>query len=70
VPTLRVHVRADDWNRSRWREQFETDLAKTGWRIVAVEEPGSGRADSVYVVTLERAPGESAGPASGGSTSA
>jgi hypothetical protein len=63
MPTVRVHVRPEDWNRPGWRKQFESDLVKTGWQVVSVEAPAPGREEYVYVLTLSPAAAES-GPGS------
>jgi hypothetical protein len=52
MPTIRVHVRARDWERVAWRKQFEEDVLKVGWRLTEVEPPTERRNE--YVVTLTR----------------
>jgi len=54
MPILRLHVRAEDWERQEWRERFEAELQKIGWRIQSVELPPSERAAYVFVLVLER----------------
>jgi hypothetical protein len=54
MPILRLHVRAEDWERQEWRERFEAELEKIGWRIESVELPTSERAPYVFVLVLER----------------
>jgi hypothetical protein len=54
MPILRLHVRHEDWERQEWREKFEAELQKIGWRIQSIEPPSSARAAHVYVLVLER----------------
>jgi len=54
MPILRLHVRPEDWERTEWRERFEADLQRTGWRIQSLEPPSSERAKYAYVLVLER----------------
>jgi hypothetical protein len=52
MPILRLHVRRENWERKEWRESFEADLRKTGWRIQSVEPPSPERAEYVYLLVL------------------
>jgi hypothetical protein len=54
MPILRLHVRNEDWERQEWREKFEAELQKIGWRIQSIEPPSPARAAHVYVLVLER----------------
>ncbi|HET8576433.1 MAG TPA: hypothetical protein VFO18_05000 [Methylomirabilota bacterium] len=54
MPFLRLHVRPEDWERKEWRETFEADLKKIGWRIQSVEPPSPERPAFVYVLVMER----------------
>ena len=52
MPVVRLHVRRQDWERVEWRQQFELELEKAGWRVRSIEPPTSERPEYVYV--LER----------------
>jgi hypothetical protein len=54
MPILRLHVRPEDWERTEWRETFEAELTKIGWRIQSVQPPSPERAAYVYLLVLER----------------
>ena len=52
VPAVRIHVSARDWEQPSWRDAFESDLARMGWSIVAVERSAPSRAELVYVAVV------------------
>jgi len=52
MPVVRLHVRAQDWDRIEWRERFEAELQKAGWRVRLIEPPTAERSEYVYM--LER----------------
>jgi hypothetical protein len=50
---VRVHVRAHDWEDTAWRVNFEADLRRTGWRLLAVEPPSAEHPECVYILAPE-----------------
>jgi hypothetical protein len=53
---VRALVRAVDWEDLAWRAQFETDLKKTGWRLIAIEPPSADTPEYMYILAPEEAP--------------
>jgi hypothetical protein len=51
--TVRVHVRARDWENALWRTAFESDLRRTGWRLLSLEPPSNEHPEYIYVLAAE-----------------
>jgi len=51
--TVKVLVRPRDWEDAKWRERFEADLLRTGWRLISVEPPAADRLEYVYILAPE-----------------
>jgi hypothetical protein len=51
--TVRIHVRARDWEDLAWRHGFEADLRRTGWRLLSVEPPSVEQPEYVYILVPE-----------------
>ena len=54
MPTIRLYVRARDWDSREFRHLFEADLHRSGWLLRELDPPAITQGDPVYVVTVER----------------